>query len=80
MGWAQQPLHRAFRLGQKRKVLVHKFVCRGTLEERIDALLQDKQKLATDLLGTGTSAESLLTRMTPDELLKLATLDLTTIA
>ena len=35
-----QATDRAFRIGQKRNVLVHKFVCRGTVEERIDALIE----------------------------------------
>ena len=37
-----QATDRAFRIGQKQNVLVHKFVCRGTVEERIDALIEDK--------------------------------------
>ena len=35
-----QATDRAFRIGQKRNVLVHKFVCRGTVEEKIDALIE----------------------------------------
>src|SRR5205807_4621725 len=41
-----QATDRAFRIGQKRNVLVHKFVCRGTVEERIDAMIHDKRELA----------------------------------
>src|SRR5207302_7385634 len=41
-----QATDRAFRIGQKRNVLVHKFVCRGTVEERIDTLLREKAALA----------------------------------
>ena len=41
-----QATDRAYRIGQKRNVLVHKFVCRGTIEERIDALIDDKRALA----------------------------------
>ena len=38
-----QATDRAFRIGQKKNVLVHKFVCRGTVEEKIDALIEAKQ-------------------------------------
>ena len=48
-----QATDRAFRIGQKRNVLVHKFVCRGTVEEKIDALLADKAELAESLLEGG---------------------------
>jgi len=41
-----QATDRAYRIGQKKNVLVHKFVCRGTVEERIDELIAGKQKLA----------------------------------
>ncbi len=41
-----QATDRAYRIGQKRNVLVHRFVCRGTLEERIDAMLTDKRAVA----------------------------------
>ena len=45
-----QATDRAFRIGQKQNVLVHKFVCRGTVEERIDALIESKRGLARELL------------------------------
>ena len=48
-----QATDRAFRIGQKRNVLVHKFVCRGTVEERIDAMIRDKQAVADQLLQPG---------------------------
>ena len=70
-----QATDRAFRIGQKRNVLVHKFVCRGTLEERIDAMLRDKQDLADRLLGPSVAGEMLLTEMTDDQLLDLVSLD-----
>ena len=72
-----QATDRAFRIGQKRNVLVHKFVCRGTLEERIDSMLQDKQKLADDILGQSHEGEVLLTEMSDKELLKFVSLDIT---
>src|SRR5436853_7433933 len=46
-----QATDRAFRIGQKRNVLVHKFVCRGTVEERIDALIEAKRGLSEDVLA-----------------------------
>jgi superfamily II DNA or RNA helicase len=70
-----QATDRAFRIGQKRNVLVHKFVCRGTIEERIDALIDEKRQLAADLLEGG--AEQLLTEMTDAELIRFVSLDLT---
>jgi len=69
-----QATDRAFRIGQKRNVLVHKFVCRGTVEEKIDALLAAKQDLADDLLAGG--GEIPLTEMTDKDLLDMITLDL----
>src|SRR6266702_1432624 len=69
-----QATDRAFRIGQKRNVLVHKFVCRGTVEERIDSLIESKQQLAGDFLSGG--ADMLLTEMKDEELLKLVALDL----
>jgi len=70
-----QATDRAFRIGQKRNVLVHSFVCRGTLEERIDDMLRDKQDLADRLLGPTAAGETLLTEMPDDELLNLVSLD-----
>ena len=69
-----QATDRAFRIGQKRNVLVHTFVCRGTVEEKIDALIQEKTALATDVLEGG--GEALLTEMTDDELLSTVALDI----
>ena len=68
-----QATDRAFRIGQKRNVLVHKFVCRGTVEERIDALIADKVGLARDLLDEGS--EVMLTEMDNDRLLRMVSLD-----
>ena len=70
----EQATDRAFRIGQKRNVLVHKFVCRGTLEEKIDRMLAEKKKLAGDLLeGSG---EARLTELSDAELLRTVSLDL----
>lgn len=71
-----QATDRAFRIGQKKNVLVHKFVCRGTVEERIDQLIDSKRQLSQDLLEGG--GDVLLTEMKDDELLKLVALDLHT--
>jgi non-specific serine/threonine protein kinase len=69
-----QATDRAFRIGQKRNVLVHKFVCRGTIEERIDELIESKRKVAEDLLaGEG---EINLTEFADAELMALVKLDL----
>lgn len=69
-----QATDRAFRIGQTKNVLVHKFVCRGTVEDRIDQMIDSKQQLAGDFLSGG--ADMLLTEMKNDELLKLVALDL----
>jgi len=69
-----QATDRAFRIGQTKNVLVHKFLCRGTVEESIDALIDAKRQLSHDLLEGG--ADVLLTEMSDDELLKVVALDL----
>jgi len=69
-----QATDRAFRIGQTRNVLVHKFVCRGTIEDKIDQLIESKQQLVRDVLEG--SAELLLTEMSDKELLNLVALDI----
>lgn len=69
-----QATDRAFRIGQKRNVLVHKFVCRGTVEEKIDALIESKKGLSEELLAG--SGEVNLTEMSNDALLQLVALDI----
>jgi len=69
-----QATDRAFRIGQTRGVLVHKLVCRGTIEERIDAMLEAKKALSRDLLEGGE--ELRLTELDDAELLRLVSLDL----
>jgi superfamily II DNA or RNA helicase len=69
-----QATDRAFRIGQKRNVLVHKFICQGTVEEKIDALINEKKALANDLLEG--ASETLLTEMDDKALLDLVTLDI----
>jgi non-specific serine/threonine protein kinase len=68
-----QATDRAFRIGQQRNVMVHKFVCRGTIEERIDAMIDEKRQLAADLLEGG--AEKMLTEMNDAELIRFVSLD-----
>jgi non-specific serine/threonine protein kinase len=69
-----QATDRAFRIGQKKGVLVHKLVCRGTVEERIDATLEDKRKLSRELLEGGDEVR--LTELDDRQLLELVSLDL----
>jgi non-specific serine/threonine protein kinase len=69
-----QATDRAFRIGQKCHVLVHKFICRGTIEERIDEIIEGKRSLAENLLGGG--GEINLTELNDAELLSLVRLDL----
>ena len=69
-----QATDRAWRIGQHRNVLAHKFVCRGTIEERIDGLIRSKQQLVKDVLEGG--AEINLTEMSDAELLDLVKLDI----
>jgi SNF2 family DNA or RNA helicase len=68
-----QATDRAFRIGQKRNVLVHKFVCQGTIEERIDSLIAEKTQLATEVLEIG--GERMLTEMSDAELIDMVSLD-----
>ncbi|APW59843.1 DEAD/DEAH box helicase [Paludisphaera borealis] len=60
-----QATDRAFRIGQTRRVQVHKFVCVGTLEERIDAMIEDKKEVAGRVVGSG---EAWLTKLSNKEL------------
>ncbi|WP_307719441.1 DEAD/DEAH box helicase [Massilia cavernae] len=69
-----QASDRAYRIGQKKNVLVHKFICRGTVEEKIDALIEAKQNLSNDMLEGG--AEASLTEMSNDELIRMVSLDI----
>jgi non-specific serine/threonine protein kinase len=69
-----QATDRAFRIGQQRNVVVHKFVCRGTVEERIEALIEQKKGLAAELLETG--GETLITEMSDQDVVRVVSLDL----
>ena len=72
-----QATDRAFRIGQKKNVLVHKFVCQGTLEEKIDDLIESKKALTEDLLAG--SGEIKVTEMQDKELLRLLAFDLSAV-
>jgi SNF2 family DNA or RNA helicase len=66
-----QATDRAFRIGQRRDVQVRKFVCVGTVEERIDQMIEDKKALAETIIGTG---ESWLTELSVADLRRVVEL------
>jgi len=69
-----QATDRAFRIGQKKNVVVHKFLTKGTVEERIDMMLEEKARLSHDVIAA--SGESLITEMKNEELMDLFKLTL----
>jgi hypothetical protein len=68
-----QATDRAWRIGQHRAVFVHKLVCQGTIEERVDAMINDKRALADAVIGT--TGETWLSELSTDELRDLIVLD-----
>jgi non-specific serine/threonine protein kinase len=64
-----QATDRAFRIGQTKNVLVHKLICTGTLEEKIDTLIEEKRSLAENLIDADGSVK--LTEMNNEQLLEL---------
>ncbi|HEX3087344.1 MAG TPA: SNF2-related protein [Ilumatobacteraceae bacterium] len=68
-----QATDRAWRIGQTRSVFVHKLVCQGTIEERVDAMINDKRALADAVVGT--TGETWLSELSTDELRDLIVLD-----
>ncbi len=68
-----QATDRAYRIGQKKNVLVHKFICQGTIEEKIDTLISSKKDLSDELLAGG---DAVLTELSDKELLETITLDI----
>lgn len=69
-----QATDRAFRIGQKKNVIVHKFITRGTLEEKIDAMLTEKASLSNEIIQS--TNEAWITQMDNDKLMNLFTLSL----
>lgn len=63
-----QATDRAFRIGQTKNVIVHKFVTRGTIEERIDMLIEKKRSLAENVIGSG---EQWITELSDDEIISM---------
>ncbi|MCD7982167.1 MAG: DEAD/DEAH box helicase [Clostridiales bacterium] len=68
-----QATDRAFRIGQKKNVIVHKMVCKGTIEEKIDAMIRSKTELAQNVIGSGT--EKWITELSNEELMSMLRLD-----
>ena len=68
-----QATDRAFRIGQKKNVLVHKFITTGTIEEKIDKMIEDKLKLSSELIAS--SGENWITEMSNKELMRLFALE-----
>jgi non-specific serine/threonine protein kinase len=68
-----QATDRAFRIGQTKNVMVHKLVSKGTIEEKIDLMIESKKELAENVIGEGS--EKWITELSNDELLSLLRLD-----
>ena len=69
-----QATDRAFRIGQDKNVIVHKLVCEGTIEERIDTLINSKKELAENVIGSG--GENWITELGNQELMELMKLSI----
>ncbi|MCP4668789.1 MAG: DEAD/DEAH box helicase, partial [Deltaproteobacteria bacterium] len=69
-----QATDRAFRIGQKKNVIVHKFLTRGTVEERIDMMLEEKTRLSQDVIAS--TGDAFITEMKDDELMEIFNLTL----
>ncbi|PTA47203.1 DEAD/DEAH box helicase [Micromonospora sp. RP3T] len=67
-----QATDRAFRIGQRRRVQVRKFVCAGTVEEKVAAMIDDKRNLARSVVGSG---EQWVTELSTETLRELFTLE-----
>lgn len=63
-----QATDRAFRIGQEKNVMVHKFITRGTIEERINELIEKKKSLAENVIGSG---EQWITELTDKEIISM---------
>lgn len=69
-----QATDRAFRIGQEKNVVVHKLVCSGTIEEKIDAMIESKKELAENVIGSG--GEKWITELSNEELMSVMRLEL----
>jgi SNF2 family DNA or RNA helicase len=69
-----QATDRAFRIGQKKNVMVHKFITQGTIEEKIDDMLEEKSRLAGEIIAA--AGENWLTELENDQLMELFSLGL----
>ena len=69
-----QATDRAFRIGQKNNVIVHKFITKGTIEEKIDNMLEEKQKMSSEVIQS--TGENWITEMGNEELMDMFTLSL----
>ena len=70
-----QATDRAYRIGQRKNVIVHKLICKGTIEEKIDTLIKEKQALTGDILS-GSGHNALLTELGDKELLNMVALNI----
>jgi superfamily II DNA or RNA helicase len=67
-----QATDRAYRIGQTNRVMVHKFITSGSVEEKIDRMIREKSRLAEDVIGSG---EDWLGSLAGDQLRDLVALD-----
>ena len=68
-----QATDRAYRIGQTNNVMVHKLVCKGTIEEKIDEMIASKTELAQNVIGSG--GENWITEMSNEQLLSIMRLE-----
>ena len=68
-----QATDRAFRIGQTKNVMVHKFVAKGTIEDRINDIIESKKSLAESIIGSG---ENWITELSNQEILSMMKLDI----
>jgi non-specific serine/threonine protein kinase len=69
-----QATDRAFRIGQQKNVVVHKFITQGTIEEKIDAMLEEKARMSEEVIASG--GEGWITELDNDQLMDLFSLGL----